>query len=44
MPCWVQEEVAHAPLPLDYGGPGVVNFERGGIGTNPLEITNQGAA
>jgi hypothetical protein len=24
--------------------PGVVNFERGGIGTNPLEITDQGAA
>jgi hypothetical protein len=25
---------------LDYGGPGVVNFEREGICTNPLEMSS----
>jgi len=29
----------HLPLPLDYGRPRVVNFERSGICTTSLEIS-----
>ena len=31
----------HLSLPLDHGGPGVVNFERAGICTPILEISSK---
>ena len=35
--CARAELALHLSLPLDYGGPGVVNFEREGISTTSLE-------